>query len=96
MRMQDNYYEVLVELTKNLDFNTQIELINSYKQSISDLDLEKGTFDQITERLGTPEQFYNEFQLEMDKQKIKDEDRITTHIHLFGGELGEFPFQSKK
>lgn len=37
-----------------------------------------------------------QFQLEMDKQKIKDEDRITSHIHLFGGELGEFPFQSKK
>jgi uncharacterized membrane protein len=71
MKTQNNYYEILVDLTKSLDFNTQMDLINSYKQSISDLNLEMGTFDQITKKLGSPEQFCSEFKLEMDHDVLK-------------------------
>lgn len=71
MKTQNNYYDILVELTKSLDFNTQMELLNSYKQSINDLNLEMGTFDQITDQLGTPEQFCSEFKLEMDHDVLK-------------------------
>ncbi|NHJ47743.1 MAG: hypothetical protein FK733_08145 [Asgard group archaeon] len=37
-----------------------------------------------------------QFQEEMDKAKIKEEDRITSYIQLFAGELGEFLFESSR
>jgi DNA-binding transcriptional ArsR family regulator len=42
----------------------------------------------------------NELQIkiqgEIENQGIKEKDIVTTHLHLFGGELGEFPFKSSK
>ncbi|MHA1186078.1 MAG: hypothetical protein ACTSXA_10220 [Candidatus Heimdallarchaeota archaeon] len=34
----------------------------------------------------------NQFQNEMDELNVKEEDRITSYVQLFSGELGEFPF----
>jgi len=38
----------------------------------------------------------NEFKEEMEELDIAEDDRIASHVKLFSGELGEFPFRVKK
>ena len=70
MSKHNEYFISLNDLTKDLDTTIQKEMIDSYLQSINDLNLEDSTYLHIVKILGTPKEFYNEFIIEMSKTQV--------------------------
>ena len=67
MKSQNEYHTQLIELIKDFDEKTQMDLKNSYHQSLDDLDIDGSSYDVIASTLGTPDEFLFAYMNEMEE-----------------------------
>ncbi|MCE7737328.1 MAG: hypothetical protein GPJ54_20735 [Candidatus Heimdallarchaeota archaeon] len=80
MSANNTYLENFNRIIKQFDIPTKNEITKAIIQSISDLDLESSSFEEISNKLGTPKEYVEEYIKEMNivspKSKIKLLDRL--------------------